>query len=74
MARAILKQTGAMLVLRDENSERWLKLDHILARGSFDPREVYPGGSKEKRREEIADGKDITIVNFVYYFGPSNNY
>ena len=40
MARAILKQTGAMVVLKEENSERWLKLDHILARSSFDPREA----------------------------------
>jgi hypothetical protein len=78
VARAILKQTGAMIVLRDENSERWLKLDHILSRGSFDPREVYPGGSKEKRREEIAEGKNFRydalrspfmfILFLIYYF------
>ncbi len=45
------------VVLKQEHQERWLKLDQILARSAFDPREVYGGGSKEKRREEIADGK-----------------
>jgi len=65
VARALLTKTSAMgVVLKQEHQERWLKLDQILARSAFDPREVYGGGSKEKRREEIADAlsKEVTVV------------
>jgi WD40 repeat-containing protein SMU1 len=65
VARTILNKTGPMgVVLRQENSERWHRIDQILTRSSFDPREIYLGGSKEKRREEIADAlsREVTVV------------
>jgi hypothetical protein len=41
VARAILHKTGAMgVVLKQENSERWYRLEQILTRNTFDPREV----------------------------------
>jgi len=65
VARALLTKTSAMgIVLKQEQQDRWMKLDQILARSSFDPREIYSGGSKEKRREEIAEllSKEVTVV------------
>lgn len=41
VARTILNKTGPMgVVLRQENSERWHRIEQILTRSSFDPREV----------------------------------
>lgn len=51
-------------MLKQDNPDRWMKLDHILARSSFDPKEMFPGGSKEKRREQIAESlsSEVTMV------------
>jgi len=40
VARAMMKHTNAMVMLKQDNPDRWMRLDHILARSSFDPREV----------------------------------
>ncbi|KAJ4458162.1 putative Smu-1 suppressor of mec-8 and unc-52 protein [Paratrimastix pyriformis] len=37
MARALLRQTGPMQALKHENSERYLRLEHLASRPAFDP-------------------------------------
>ncbi len=64
-ARAILRTTPPMIRLKQEKPEKYLRLEKLMSRTSFDPAEVhippfdtdyqaYPGGSKENRRKSIA--------------------
>lgn len=43
-ARAILRQTQVMGVMKQEQPERYLRLEHLLVRTYFDPHEVRSYG------------------------------
>ncbi|KAJ2665300.1 hypothetical protein IWW48_000188 [Coemansia sp. RSA 1200] len=54
-ARALLRQTEPMDLLRSSDMDRYLRLEQLLSRTSFDPRHAYGAMTKESRREAIAN-------------------
>jgi hypothetical protein len=56
-ARAMLRDTAPMMILRNKDPERYLKLQRLINKPFFDHRDAYPDGSnKERRRAHIAKG------------------
>eukprot|EP00007_Cunea_sp_BSH-02190019_P003280 CAMPEP_0174242438 /NCGR_PEP_ID=MMETSP0417-20130205/27905_1 /TAXON_ID=242541 /ORGANISM="Mayorella sp, Strain BSH-02190019" /LENGTH=555 /DNA_ID=CAMNT_0015321833 /DNA_START=284 /DNA_END=1951 /DNA_ORIENTATION=- len=54
-ARALLRRTKTMALMRQEKPERYLRLEHLLTRSKLDARELFGSDlSRDQRRENIA--------------------
>eukprot|EP00401_Gymnodinium_catenatum_P005299 CAMPEP_0117476802 /NCGR_PEP_ID=MMETSP0784-20121206/10496_1 /TAXON_ID=39447 /ORGANISM="" /LENGTH=524 /DNA_ID=CAMNT_0005271087 /DNA_START=1 /DNA_END=1571 /DNA_ORIENTATION=+ len=66
-AQHILKDTAPMVTMKQDSPERFLRLEALVRRGTFDPREAYEGVPKEKRRSTIAQA----VAKHVHVAPPS---
>lgn len=50
--------------MKRDDTERYMRLEHLCGRTYFDLREVYAGFSKEKRRGQVAYAisQEVTMV------------
>ncbi|CAD5206767.1 unnamed protein product [Bursaphelenchus okinawaensis] len=64
-ARLVLRQSDPLLLLKTADPERYDKLESLLGKTYYDPREVYPENmNKEKKRIAISQslGAEVNVV------------
>ncbi|KAJ1920828.1 hypothetical protein H4219_001064 [Mycoemilia scoparia] len=64
LARALLRQTETMNILKDCNQKRFIRLEKVVSSSIIDSQSLYPKNqSKEKRRKEISEALEKDIVS-----------
>lgn len=60
----LMRETGPMLAMKQNNVDRYLRLEAMVKRHTFDARDAYEGQPKEKCRNVIAQavGKHVTVA------------
>ena len=63
LAREILRSTEPMSMLKSDEPQRYLKLEHLCQRPFFNSTDAYEmGSSKEKRRQELSDSLSSEVM------------
>lgn len=63
-AQHLLRETAPMIAMKQECPERWIRLDALVKRDTFDPNKAYEGMSKEKKRGAVAQAvaRHVTVA------------
>lgn len=61
-AQHLLLETAPMATMKQEVPERFLRLEALIKKNYFDPREAYEGTPKERRRSEIAQAVSKHVI------------
>lgn len=63
-AQHLLRETAPMAAMKQDVPERFLRLEAMIRKTYFDPREAYEGVPKERKRSDIAQAlsKHVTVA------------
>lgn len=66
-AQYLMKETAPMIAMKQDHPERFLRLEALVKKQEFDPRQAYEGVPKEKRRSTLA----AAAIKHVHVAPPS---